>query len=238
MKTLFALLLSLVTLPALASSEALIEDRLKAVDPSIPITLIEPSDMSGFYEVLLGSGEVLFVSEDGQFILSGKAYQVTQDNRLINLTEKRLSGMRLEAVQQVDDNDMVIFPAEGERRARIYVFTDIDCPYCQKLHEEVNALNEAGVEVAYLAFPRSGPGGATASRMDQIWCADDRLAAMESALDGGSVTAAACQTPVLEQLALGQKLGVTGTPAMITETGDLLPGYMPAERLLPVLGIN
>jgi len=238
MKTLFALLLSLVTLPALASSEALIEDRLKAVDPSIPITLIEPSDMSGFYEVLLGSGEVLFVSEDGQFILSGKAYQVTQDNRLINLTEKRLSGMRLEAVQQVDDNDMVIFPAEGERRARIYVFTDIDCPYCQKLHEEVDALNEAGVEVAYLAFPRSGPGGATASRMDQIWCADDRLAAMESALDGGSVTAAACQTPVLEQLALGQKLGVTGTPAMITETGDLLPGYMPAERLLPVLGIN
>ena len=238
MKTLFALLLSLVTLPALASSEALIEDRLKAVDPSIPITLIEPSDMSGFYEVLLGSGEVLFVSEDGQFILSGKAYQVTQDNRLINLTEKRLSGMRLEAVQQVDDNDMVIFPAEGERRARIYVFTDIDCPYCQKLHEEVDALNDAGVEVAYLAFPRSGPGGATASRMDQIWCADDRLAAMESALDGGSVTAAACQTPVLEQLALGQKLGVTGTPAMITETGDLLPGYMPAERLLPVLGIN
>jgi thiol:disulfide interchange protein DsbC len=238
MKTLFALLLSLVTLPALASSEALIEDRLKAVDPSIPITLIEPSDMSGFYEVLLGSGEVLYVSEDGQFILSGKAYQVTQDNRLINLTEKRLSGMRLEAVQQVDDNDMVIFPAEGERRARVYVFTDIDCPYCQKLHEEVDALNEAGVEVAYLAFPRSGPGGATASRMDQIWCADDRLAAMESALDGGSVTAAACQTPVLEQLALGQKLGVTGTPAMITETGDLLPGYMPAERLLPVLGIN
>jgi len=238
MKTLFALLLSLVTLPALASSEALIEDRLKAVDPSIPITLIEPSDMSGFYEVLLGSGEVLYVSEDGQFILSGKAYQVTQDNRLINLTEKRLSGMRLEAVQQVDDNDMVIFPAEGERRARIYVFTDIDCPYCQKLHEEVDALNDAGVEVAYLAFPRSGPGGATASRMDQIWCADDRLAAMESALDGGSVTAAACQTPVLEQLALGQKLGVTGTPAMITETGDLLPGYMPAERLLPVLGIN
>jgi thiol:disulfide interchange protein DsbC len=133
---------------------------------------------------------------------------------------------------------MVIFPAKGEKRARIYVFTDIDCPYCQKLHEEVEALNDAGVEVAYLAFPRSGPGGATASRMDQIWCADDRLAAMESALDGGSVKADACQTPVLEQLALGQKLGVTGTPAMITETGDLLPGYMPAERLLPVLGIN
>lgn len=238
MKTLFTLLLSLMTLPALASQEALIEEKLKSVDPSIPITLIELSDMTGFYEVLLGSGEVLYVSEDAQFILSGKAYQVTQDNRLINLTEKRLSGMRLDAVQQVADRDMVIFPAQGEKRARIYVFTDIDCPYCQKLHEEVEALNEAGVEVAYLAFPRSGPGGATASRMDQIWCADDRLAAMESALNGDSVKADACQTPVLEQLALGQTLGVNGTPAMITETGDLLPGYMPAERLLPVLGIN
>ncbi len=238
MKTLFALLLSLMTLPALASQEALIEEKLKSIDPSIPITLIELSDMTGFYEVLLGSGEVLYVSEDAQFILSGKAYQVTQDNRLINLTEKRLSGMRLDAVQQVADRDMVIFPAQGEKRARIYVFTDIDCPYCQKLHEEVEALNEAGVEVAYLAFPRSGPGGATASRMDQIWCADDRLAAMESALNGDSVKADACQTPVLEQLALGQTLGVNGTPAMITETGDLLPGYMPAERLLPVLGIN
>lgn len=238
MKTLFTLLLSLVTFPALASSEALIEEKLKAVDSSIPITLIEPSEMSGFYEVLLGSGEVLYVSEDAQFILSGKAYQITQGNQLINLTEKRLSGMRLEAVQQLADNDMVIFPAQGEKRARVYVFTDIDCPYCQKLHEEVDALNKAGVEVAYLAFPRSGPGGATASRMDQIWCADDRLAAMESALDGDPVKADACQTPVLEQLALGQKLGVTGTPAMITETGDLLPGYMPAERLLPVLGMK
>ena len=238
MKTLFVLLLSLVTLPALANTETLIEEKLKAVDPSIPITLIEPSDMTGFYEVLLGSGEVLYVSEDAQFILSGKAYQITQENRLINLTEKRLSGMRLDAMQQVADSDMVIFPAKDEKRTRLYVFTDIDCPYCQKLHEEVDALNEAGVEVAYLAFPRSGPGGATASRMDQIWCADDRLAAMELALDGGSVKADSCQTPVLEQLALGQKLGVTGTPAMITETGDLLPGYMPAERLLPVLGIK
>ena len=86
MKTLSTLLLSLMTLPALASQEALIEEKLKSVDPSIPITLIELSDMTGFYEVLLGSGEVLYVSEDAQFILSGKAYQVTQDNRLISLT--------------------------------------------------------------------------------------------------------------------------------------------------------
>lgn len=237
MKKCWVMLLALMVTSVSADTKEVVRNALVAVDPSIPITSIESSDMQGFSEVLLASGEVLFVSDDGQYIISGKVYQVGQGNRLVDLTEQRMSSMRLEAISQVNESDLVIFPAKGETKARVNVFTDIDCPYCKKLHEEVDALNEAGVEVAYLAFPRSGAGGGTAARMDAIWCANDRLAAMETALEGDRVNSENCVSPVLDQLALGQSLGVNGTPAMILEDGSLLPGYMPADRIISILGL-
>ena len=237
MSKFWVLFLGVCVSVAFADTKEVVREALVAVDPSIPISSIDQSEMAGFSEVLLGSGEVLFVSDDGQYIISGTVYQKGQNNRLVNLTDKRMSVMRLEALQQVDDVDMVIFPAKGETKARVSVFTDIDCPYCKKLHDEVDALNDAGIEVAYLAFPRSGAGGATAARMDAIWCADDPLDAMEKALDGDRVASTSCETPVLDQLALGQSLGVNGTPALILEDGSLLPGYMPAERIKSLLGL-
>lgn len=219
------------------AAESEVRSALLKIDPSIKIAAVDGSELPGFFEVSLETGEILFVSDDGQFIVSGRVFQLS-DQGLVNLTERRISGVRATALAELADADMVIYPATGEKRARVWVFTDVDCPYCQKLHAEVPQLNAAGVEVAYLAFPRSGPGGNTEKRMNKIWCAEDRLAAMDSAINGRDMDSPACATPVLNQLALGQQMGVNGTPAILTAEGALMPGYVPADRLLGMLGIK
>lgn len=230
-----ALALSL-SLSAVAGVEDDIRARLQQLDPNIPIQSIDAEALNGFYAVTLASGEVLYISEDQQFIMSGTLYQVS-DQGLVNLTENRLKTLRLDAMSGVEDKDMVIYPAEGERKARILVFTDVDCPYCRKLHDEVPELNEMGIEVAYLAFPRSGPGTPTAQKMEAIWCleGDDRLTAMDRAKTGDENALQSCENAVNDQFMLGQRVGVTGTPALIFEDGSLVPGYVPAARLKQML---
>lgn len=234
--------LSILALSFAASTSAAVEDQIRSkllqLDPNIPIQSIEAELLNGFYAVTLGSGEVLYVSEDQNFIMSGTLYQVAPTG-LVNLTDQRLKTYRLAAISDVNADDMVVYPAVGELKARVMVFTDVDCAYCRKLHQEVPALNEMGIEVAYLAFPRSGPGTATAQKMEAIWCldGDDRLAAMDRAKAGDANADQNCDSAVNEQFVLGQQLGVTGTPALIFEDGSLVPGYVPADRLKQMLGL-
>jgi len=116
----------------------------------------------------------------------------------------------------------------------------VDCPYCRKLHDEVPKLNEMGIQVNYLAFPRNGQGTKTYNTMVSIWCAkgaEAKREAMTEAKQGMSLDKADCNSPVMSQLALGQAVGVTGTPAMVFEDGSLVPGYVPAARLSKMLGL-
>lgn len=238
MKKLIAALALCFSLSAVAAVEDDIRARLQQLDPSIPIQSIDAEALDGFYAVTLASGEVLYMSTDQQFIMSGTLYQVSSQG-LVNLTENRLKSIRLEAMKDVKDEDMVIYPAEGERKVRLLVFTDTDCPYCRKLHDEVPELNEMGIEVAYLAFPRSGPGTPTAQKMEAIWCqeGDERLAAMDRAKSGDENALQSCENAVNDQFMLGQRVGVTGTPALIFEDGSLVPGYVPAARLKQMLNL-
>lgn len=117
------------------------------------------------------------------------------------------------------------------------MFTDIDCPYCRKLHDEVPQLNEYGITVNYYAFPRSGPNTASFRKYESVWCADDQQAAMDAAKAGRKVADASCENPVREQFELGSRVGVTGTPAIVLEDGNMVRGYVPAQRLAEGLGL-
>ena len=130
---------------------------------------------------------------------------------------------------------MIIFSPKGETKGAVYVFTDVDCGYCQKLHQEVPQLNAAGIEVRYLAYPRAGLSTPTFDKMVSAWCADDRNAAMNALKIGANVTAKKCDNPVAAQYQLGAAMGVTGTPAIVLEDGTLIPGYKPAAQLIPLV---
>ena len=222
------------------TAEDNIKQQLSRVDSRFEVSSIEPAPMKGLYEVTLSSGEVLYADAKGEYILAGQLYQIDADKGLVNLTEAKRAQARAVAMQALSEEDMVVYRPDGAVQATVHVFTDVDCPYCRKLHEEVPALNEMGVQVNYLAFPRGGMGSRAYTTMTSIWCGDaeERRERMDEAKSGGRVDEEQCDSPVMEQFALGQKLGVTGTPALVLEDGRLLPGYVPAERLKQVLGLN
>ena len=101
----------------------------------------------------------------------------------------------------------------------IYVFTDASCPYCHKLHEHLAEINEKGIEVRYIAWPR---GEQFMPTMEAVWCNADRKAAFDQAVQGISIPPAQCKNPVREQYQLGLNMGVNGTPAIYNVDGEYL----------------
>ncbi len=217
-----------------------ITQNLQQVDARIEVQSVKDAPMAGMFEVILSSGDVLYANEQGEYFLIGQLYRFSKEDGFVNLTEQQRKVSRKELMATVADKDTVVFAPEGEVKATIDVFTDVDCPYCRKLHQEVPKLNEMGVKVRYLAFPRKGEGSPTFDQMVSIWCADDeaRQAAMTDVKTGTKLAATTCENPVKAQYHLGQDVGVTGTPATVLEDGTLVPGYMPAANMLRILGLS
>jgi thiol:disulfide interchange protein DsbC len=209
---------------------------LLSVRPDLPIEEVYFSPVSGLYGVALPDGTTLYLSQDGKHMIVGDMFVIGDD--LVNLTEQRRSVRRKELMAQVDLSDMVVFPAQGETKAVINVFTDVDCGYCRKLHSEIAEYGKHGIEVRYLAYPREGLQSETAATMRSVWCASDPGAALTRAKNGQRIAERECpDNPVAAQFALGQGLGVSGTPAIVTAEGELFPGYIPAPQLAQRLGI-
>lgn len=214
--------------------EDIIRSKLAAVLPTAKVTSIKPSALPNFYEVKAAGFEPVYVSADGRFMLQGELLEI-RGNDIVSLSAEASMGEHKAALAQVKREDMIIFKAAGEKpKAAIYVFTDVDCGYCRKLHTEVPALNKMGVEVRYLAFPRTGLKGPTATTMEKIWCAADRNTALTEAKQGAKLDKLSpgnCKSLVQAQYQLGGRLDVTGTPAIFLEDGRQVGGYLPAAEL-------
>lgn len=188
---------------------------------------IRPSPVPGLYEVSSGT-EVGYVSEDGRFYIDGDVFDM---ETRANVTEERRTGARVALLKGVKDSDAIVF-APKDVKYTINVFTDVDCTYCRKLHAEIGELNRLGVKVRYLMFPRGGPGTQAWKEAEAVWCSPDRNDALTRAKRGEHIAAKACKSPVGDQYRLGSEMGVRATPAIITEQGDLIAGYMPAPRMV------
>ena len=236
-----SLVAMLMTSTVFADANDRIREQLHKADSRIPVKSVQPTAMPSVYEVALESGEILYAHETGEFFIVGHLFRVDEESGIVNVTEQTQNQMRVDTLTEIPSDQKITYPAKGERKTTIHVFTDVDCPYCRQLHDEVAALNEMGVEVSYLAFPRGGPNTATYKTMVTIWCGEDakeRVALMDRVKSGAKVSEKSCENPVFDQLVLGQKMGVSGTPAMVLEDGSMIPGYMPAARIAQMLGIQ
>ncbi|WP_191485513.1 DsbC family protein [Pseudomonas sp. FEN] len=224
--------LALVSSLALAddTAEQAIRKSLESLQLETPVESISASPLAGLYEVKLKGSRVLYASADGQFVMQGYLFQL-KDGKPVNLTEKteRLGVSKL--INGIPVAETVVYPAIGETKSHITVFTDTTCPYCHKLHAEVPALNKMGIEVRYVAFPRQGLGSPGDEQLQAVWCSADKKAAMDKMVDGQEIKAAKCANPVSKQFALGQSIGVNGTPAIILADGQVIPGYQPAAQV-------
>ena len=285
-KTLLAAAFGMVIMmPAWAAGQAAAEDALDkqveerlvaAFGPRLQVREVAPLAGGQILEVVLIDGSVMHMTPDlTHFIYRDELYQLETEGP-VNVTQNRNNPKRAASMAEVKDSQTVVFPAKGEQKGMINVFTDIDCAYCQKLHQEIPRLNELGITVRYLAYPRAGiknpqTGELTDSylKINYVWCQADRKAAMSTMKNtqremnmlgqrlrqGNTVMledqyralaaqmdemvskSRDCGAPIADQFNLGHVMGVTGTPAIITEDGRLFPGYMPADELARRIGV-
>jgi thiol:disulfide interchange protein DsbC len=204
----------------------------------VEVISAQMSEMPGVVEVQLNAGPLVYSTLKGDFFIVGDLYSVGPAG-YVNLAEQRRDQERVEILAKVDRDDMIIFSPEGETRGYIYAFTDASCFYCQKLHQEVPELNKNGIEVRYLAYPRAGVDSVPGKQLVTAWCADDPQDTLTKLKSKQSVPENVCEgNPVAAQFKLGREMGVNGTPAIITETGQMIPGYKPAADLIAILGLN
>ena len=239
-----ALVMAFSTSIALAGAPASkeVSDKLKAALDSpamgLKVGTVETSEIPGMYEVQFDNGPRVYATADGQYFILGDLFQVNA-GQFVNLAEKRRDNERLASMQALDETDMIVFAPEGETLAEITVFTDVTCFYCQKLHKEVPELNKRGVKVRYLAFPRGGVDSPGYRQLVGAWCADNPQETLTALKNKQAVPVTSCEpNPIAEQYQLGQAMGVRGTPAMITGTGQMIPGYQSADQLMVTLGLN
>lgn len=205
--------------------------------PDLVVTDVTPSEIEGIYRVSFDGKGSVYASQDGNFFLVGDLFQVAADG-IVNVSELASYGPRAKLIAGIDRDDMIVFSPKGEVKASVVVFTDVDCGYCRKLHKEIPKLNEMGVEIKYLAYPRAGVGSNSYKKIASAWCADDKQDAMNKLKSGTTIPNNVCDgNPVAKQFNIGIQAGLNGTPAIILESGQLIPGYMPAEKLVSQLGI-
>ncbi len=210
-----------------------IRSALAKAFPNTPLDSLKPSPVHGLYE-LVADTQVYYVSADGKFILVGDLVEI---GSRVNLTEKRREKIVVRLLDQVGEQNMIVMGPKNPKRT-ITVFTDVDCPYCAKLHLDVPELNKQGVKVRYLLFPRMGLQSETYKRSVAVWCAPDRAKAVGIAKARGKLDMKTCKNPVKEHYQLGLRLGVSGTPTIFLGNGKKIVGYVPPDRLLTILGIQ
>ena len=215
----------------LASAEDARDPRvalLKHLPPGAKLEDLHPAPIPGLYEFSQGA-DLSYLTADGKYFIDGNIYDMATRQ---NLSEMHRAQARVALIGAVPESQMVIFSPDNPRYT-ITVFTDVDCQFCRKLHSEIGELNKLGVRVRYMFFPRTGPGTESWHKAEAVWCSANRNEALTKAKLGNAVdtTKICASTPVDREYNLGLNVGVRGTPAIITESGDLISGYVPAHEL-------
>jgi protein-disulfide isomerase/mono/diheme cytochrome c family protein len=189
--------------------------------------------MTGIYQTQLGKNYG-YLSEDGRYLLVGNLIDLQTGQNLTDIAKRKTIKTQID---RVAIEDKAVFPATGEEKAVLNVFTDTSCPYCRKLHEEIASLQDAGISVHYIPYPRGGSQGPGYQTLKQVWCADDRARALTIGKDlaSGDLPAGNCEASVLvdDGYKLGNRVGVTGTPTLIKSNGEVITGYVPYQELIP-----
>jgi thiol:disulfide interchange protein DsbC len=225
--------LPLVVAGAGVSAQELTKEELASRLNGVAAEDISEAPIPGIYQVSVGAN-VAYVTKDGRYIIRGDIYDAETSN---NVSEETRARARATMLDGVDPASMIVFkPASGEAKHTITIFTDIDCGYCRQFHREIDKVTALGIEVHYLFYPRTGPDTESWTKADQVWCAPNHNSALTRAKLGGEIPeAAACATPVEAHYELGKLIGVRGTPAVFTDTGELIGGYLPPATLIKML---
>ncbi len=217
--------------PVDMTMDAKIRAIIKQLSPDVEPDYIGPAPVPGYQEVII-KGQVVFVTDDGNYLAQG----------LMDIRRKRdiaqwgaLPGLRLLALNDIPASERIVFAPDGPRKHIVTVFTDIECAFCRKLHQDIGEYNKLGIAIEYLAYPRAGMGTPDAMKTESVWCSSDRRKALTDAKNDLAIPTLKCDNPVAKHRQIGQRVGLLGTPMIINANGIALPGYMRPADLLETL---
>ena len=227
-----AVVLALVSMTSVYASDAeKIAARLLQIIPDLEIEGLHQLGDSGLYEGVI-NGQVIYVTRDGRYLMEGKVIDLESRT---DVTELRRAEVRRQALAAVDASSIISFLPKQQAAYTLTVFTDIDCGYCRILHAQMAEYHAQGIAIRYMAYPRGGVGSDAYQKLVNVWCALDQHEAMTDAKAELELPELQCHNPVESHFAIGNQLGVAGTPAMFLENGRMLPGYVPPQRLRALL---
>lgn len=222
--------LAVLTVSAVAADQAADEAAIRKALQDFTPDNIRSTPVTGIYEVTIGP-HVVYVSGDGRYMFQGELIDVAKRE---SLTEPRRRQMVKQMMDGVSEDDMIVYEP-AKTRHTITVFTDIDCGYCRKLHNEMQDYLNAGIRVRYMFFPRAGAGSVSWQKAEAVWCAKDQRAALTAAKNNKPIDMKTCDNPIAEHMQLVDKLGARGTPFIVLDDGETQPGYVPAAKLAQIL---
>lgn len=225
-----AMLLAALVLPSAVQAESTLDEigvRLSERLPGIGVTSLTETSIPSLYE-LVTDGQIYYIDEFAEYLVEGSLIRLSDRT---NITDARLGGIHISLIQEMGEENMLIYEPEEPSDRSITVFTDISCGYCRRLHSELDSLLDEGVRVRYLLFPRAGLGSQAHKDLESVWCADDPQAAMTIAKSGGAIEPKSCDNPIESHVALAERLGLRGTPLIYTDSGEKIPGYREASAL-------
>ena len=206
-----------------------VQEKAAELIPDRLPDLVAATPVAGLYEVIFGT-QVVYLFEDGQHLLSGDLIDLDAGT---NLTENSRKAGRKAVIDGLDEAGMGIF-SPSEIISSVTVFTDTECGYCVHLHNEIDLLLAAGVEVRYLGYPRAGVQSSSFDTLVSVWCSDDPQQALTDAKSGKAIASRSCKTDIERHMEAAGGVGVRGTPTIVLQDGKTIPGYVPAGELIPM----
>ena len=223
-----ALLINTISQAAEKDEYADLRTMISKNFPGMEISGFKASGVTDILEFNLGA-QVLYVSKDGRFLFQGDIYDLISQE---NITEKSEQISRVAELAKLGDENMLVYKAENQKHF-VTVFTDIDCPYCRRLHDEVEQYLEKGISVRYLFLPFKGKK--SLEKSVSVWCSTNPTKAMTNAKKGRRIRNATCDHPIKKHLSVGKEFGIRGTPAIILDNGEMVPGYRPIKDIAKML---
>jgi len=213
-----------------ATPEETVRQAMSGLAPNVKIDAVQESVVPGFYEAVAG-GEFVYVTKDGRYVIDGNAWDIANHK---DLTANSRAKVRKVALDKIGPDKRIVFSplAPIAPKHTVTVFTDVDCPFCRRFHQQIAAYNAKGIAVDYLFFPLSIHPGAD-KKAEAVWCSQDRPNAFTAAMAGKDPGKATCPNPVSELTHLAMSLGIGGTPTVLADDGTQIPSQiaMSPDRL-------
>ena len=216
-----AAFLSLFMLPACANADAdRVKAELKKKFPDAPIETVRRAGYGGLFEVT-GGGEIFYTDEKTTFLMVGSLIDTKTRENITEARQRKLSAIDFNQLPL--DSAIKIVRGDGSRK--IAVFEDPKCGYCKRFERDLAKVDNL---TTYLFLY---PILSEESRQQSagVWCAADPAKAWLDLMLNDKVPAPAnakCQTPLDKIVAYGREKRITGTPTVIFEDGERIPGAM------------